>query len=309
MLRTFLLLLLRPIQKTVRTLLRIQLTAPFVWKHIHRLRQYFSTNLGEQQFVSKFDGNIKINITLSDHIEAQIFWQGVQEGDRGEIKLLKSLFSSSDTFLDIGGNVGVFSLIAAKRLTLGAVHAFEPSAYHLSKFKDNLLLNKYENIWIHPVALSNRSQLSKLYFPGAVPGVPKNTGMASRFPFDQPPSEVEDIECVRLDDYLQSISIPRVDIIKIDVEGSEIDVLLGAIKTIGGNRPHVVMEINLEHLSRAGRNAQEVIDYWNALRYCIYTIGHEAELKPIRSATDFAAHQNIYCNPCNTDSSSYLAKL
>lgn len=296
--RFFLLLLLSPVQKIVRTLLSIPFTAPFMWKNVYRVRHYFSTHLNKRPFVTHFDGGTRINISLSDHIESQIFWQGVQEGDRGEVKLLKSVFAPHHTFVDVGGNIGVFSLIAAKRLTRGQVHTFEPSSYHLEKLRANLRLNKFDNVRVHPVALSNQSQSSKLYFPPPEASFLTNTGMASQFCFDQPPSKTEEITCVRLDDYRELISLHRVDVIKIDVEGAEMDVLSGAIETIRTFRPHVVMEINLDHLRRAGRSAREVIDYWNALSYKIFIISHDADLYPIHSVADFASHQNIYCRPC-----------
>lgn len=289
--------LLVPIQKVVRILLHIPFTAKYMWRNVYRVRRYFSRRLDKKPFITCFDRDIKINVSLSEHIESQIFWQGVQEGDRGEVRLLKSLFAPHHTFIDVGSNIGVFSLIAAKRLTRGEVHTFEPSVYHLEKLKANLLLNKLDNVRIHPVALSDKSQSSKLYFPPAAAGFQTNTGMASQFCFDQAPSRTEDITCVKLDDYMESCSIPKVDIIKIDVEGAELDVLAGAVETIRSCRPHVVMEINLDHLRRAGRSAQEVIDYWNAIGYKIFTISHDAELHPIRSVADFATHQNIYCKP------------
>lgn len=291
-------ILLLPIQKIVRALLQLPIAGPSMWRNIHKVRNHFANHLINKRFVTQYDDDIKINVSLSDHIESQIFWQGVQEGDRGEVTLLKSLFAPHHTFLDIGGNIGVFTLLAAKRLTKGAVHTFEPSLYHLEKMKANLQLNKFDNVHIHAVALSNRSAHSTLYFPPTPPGYLTNSGMASQFRFDQPQSKTEDITCVRLDDYMKSCGITSVHLMKIDVEGAEMDVLTGAIETIRSNRPHVVMEIDISHLRRAGRSVQEVIAYWNELQYRIFRIEHDAKLTPICSASDFVEHQNIHCEPC-----------
>jgi len=289
--------LLLPTQKIVRILLSIPLTAPIMWRNIHKVRHYFDIYLNKKTFITHFDRNINIHASLSEHIESQIFWQEVQEGDRGEVKLLKSLFAPHHIFFDIGGNIGVFTLLAAKRLSNGMVHTFEPSPYHLEKLDANLRLNKFENVHVHPVALSNQTQSSKLYLPIEEPGLMRNTGMASLFQLDQVKSKVEEVTCVKLDDYRQKLGIPCADLIKIDVEGAEMDVLEGAIETIGSCRPIVVMEVNLDHLQRADRNIQEVIDYWSHIQYKIFRINHEAELIPLKSAADFEIHQNIYCAP------------
>lgn len=290
-------LLLLPTQKIVRALLLNPSTSAWMWTRIPKLRSYFAKHYGKGRFITHFDGDLKIWASLSDHIESHIFWQEVQEGDRGEVKLLKSLLRPNDVFIDVGANIGVFTLIMAKRLSSGTVHAFEPSPYHTEKLKSNLLLNQINNIHTHAFALSNVHHSSKLYFPPSVDGFLNNTGMASLFQFDQASSRTEKIECVRLDDYAKSHGITCFSIMKIDVEGAEMDVLLGAIESIRRNRPHVVMEINLNHLQRAGRKVQEVIDFWFPLGYEIFRINHDAALSEINTVADFETHQNIYCRP------------
>lgn len=260
-----------------------------------KIREYFSS-LYERRFTTYFENTLKVGISLTDHIESQLFWQGVQEGDRGEVKLLKSLLQPQHVFLDIGANIGAFSLAAADIVSRGEVHAFEPSVYHTEKLYANLLLNQLLNISVHAVALSNVEGTSNLYFPKGT-GTLQNTGMASQFPFDYAHSRVERIKTVRLDDYLEAHDIRKVDVIKVDVEGAELNVLLGGIKTICHHRPHILMEVNHDHLSRANCSAQEIITFWQDLDYELFKIGNSAELTPIRSLCDLDQHQNLYCRP------------
>ncbi len=295
--KLFLPVMLLPMREIVRALLKLPFTKRFMWSNVYKLRRFFAAHVRADSFVTRFDRDIKINVSLSDHIESQVFWQEVQEGDRGEVKFLKSLLAPSHTFIDVGGNIGVFSLIAAKRLTAGMVHTFEPSALHLKKLRANLLLNRFPNVHVHPVALSNQPSRSKLYFLPRQAGSLTNTGMASQFPFNVAPDRIEEITCTKLDDYRQSSFITSVDVIKIDVEGAELDVLFGAIETIRSYRPHVVMEVSVNHLQRARRSLQELIDYWGSLQYRIFRIGHDADLILVNSVPDFVEDQNIYCDP------------
>ncbi len=291
-------LLLLPAQKIVRFLLRTSYTADWMWERLPGVRNYFARRCGKGRFITHFDGGSKIWVSLSDHIESQIFWQEVQEGDRGEVKLLKMLLRPDDIVIDVGANIGVFSLIMARRLPSGTVHAFEPSSYHVEKLKSNLSLNPFRNVQTHALALSDRQHASRLNFPPLLlDGFLNNTGMASQFQFEHSSSKSEEIECVRLDDYAVSRGIVCFDLMKIDVEGAEMDVLLGAVESIQRNRPRVVMEINLNHLQYAGRRIDEVLDFWAALEYEVFRIDHDANLSKVHSSADFQPHQNIYCRP------------
>jgi hypothetical protein len=78
-------LLLLPTRGIVRTLLHIPYTAPFMWRNVHKIRDYYAKHLITKTFVTRYDNDIKLNVSISEHIESQIFWQGVQEGDRGEV--------------------------------------------------------------------------------------------------------------------------------------------------------------------------------------------------------------------------------
>lgn len=289
-------LLLGPAQKIVRSLLFFPFTAEWMWKHLPALRSYFAGRYSKARFITKFDGGSRIWVSPSDHIESQIFWQEVQEGDRGEVKLLKLLLRPDDVFIDVGANVGVFTLIMARRLSNGTVHAFEPSRYHFEKLRSNLLLNQFNNVRVHQLALSNRRHQSKLHFPPSN-GLLSNTGMASQFQFERTFSRTEEIECVSLDEYAASHGIAHIDLMKIDVEGAEMDVLAGAIRSIHRNRPHVVMEVNLTHLKCAGHAIDEVIEFWATLNYEVFRIDDNAALHHVRTAADLVEHQNIYCRP------------
>jgi FkbM family methyltransferase len=220
----------------------------------------------------------------------------VQEGDRGEVKFLKKLLQPEHVFIDVGGNVGVFSLLAAKRVSKGQVHVFEPSPFHLKKLKANVKRNDYSNILIHPFGLFSSECVSKLYFPAIVYGL-QNTGMASQFPFATDVALEETVRCVTLDGYAMNRGFKRIDVMKIDVEGAELDVLEGARRCIRKWRPHVVMEVSREHVERAGRKVDEVIDFWRSMGYAIARIDHDGKLSPISDQREFRAHQNIYCNP------------
>jgi hypothetical protein len=152
------------IQKFCRLALKMPIIDRITWPLVRQVRLHFGKNDSFGPFETTFDGTTRIWVSLCDHIESQIFWQGVQEGDRGEVNLLKSILEPEHVFFDVGANIGVFTLIAARRVKDGRVHAFEPSEFHLKKLQRNVKINGFQNVVINPVGLSNSAAQRDLYF-------------------------------------------------------------------------------------------------------------------------------------------------
>lgn len=286
---------LKILQKLIRLFLNIPIVNRIVWRFIPHVREHFASPKIEP-FITKYDKDIKIWVSLSEHIESHIFWQGVQSADRGEVKLLNSILKPGHIFFDIGANIGVFTLLAAKRVGSGRVYAFEPSKLHLEKLYVNLKLNNFTNIIVNPFGLSNVSGNRDLYIP-AGQGPLRNTGMASFYPVEADSKNyvLEKIFTMRLDDYVESNDINKIDAIKIDVEGAEMDILEGAKITLKRFRPIVMMEVNKIHLVCAGRTLKELMDFWKDLDYSIHIIQNNGGLVPVKEIDDFRESQNICC--------------
>lgn len=282
-------LLLGVLRFLLRLFISVPITSNFAWRLAPLLRERFRS---DHETLAIFDRRIRIHANLSQHIESQIFWHGVQEGDRGKMRLLAQLLRPSDVFLDIGANVGVFSLFGAARLRDGQVHAFEPYEPHLSRFRDNIALNGYRNISVNALALSNEAGRVNLHVP-----LTNNTGMASFFPDegDARQFSTHSVETMTLDAYVARQNIRRVDIIKMDVEGAELQILEGGLRTIKSHSPDILMEVNVDHISRAGSSLAYLIGFFDGIGYEISKIMHDGSTKPIYGPADFDEHQNIHC--------------
>jgi|GEM_PF-828272 len=284
------------VQQIIRNLIKLPIIEKMGWGLAIWLRRFFAKyNIND--FQTTFDKDIKMWVSLSDHIESQIFWQGVQSADRGEVDLLKSILEPEHIFFDIGANVGVFTLIGARRLTLGWVYAFEPSQTHLRRLRANLELNNFKNVKIVPFALSNISNQKKnLYIPQDYSPI-KNTGMASLYPQKDFSNEytVESVLTLTLDDYVLNNGVQKVDVIKIDAEGSEMDILDGGRLTMNKFRPMIMMEVNKVHLQSSGRILKELIEFYKSLDYKIFRILDNGKLLEISKLSEFTDSQNIFC--------------
>jgi FkbM family methyltransferase len=287
------------LQKIVRTSTNIPVVDRFAWKVVPSIRTFFGRRYNGEQILTEYDDGIKMWVSLSNYIESNIFWQGVEEEDRGQVKLLKELLNPDQVFFDIGANIGVITLIAANLLTDGCVHAFEPSEHHLEKLHRNIEVNDFQNVRVNPFGLSDENAVHELYLPNEKEDRIRNTGRATVNEIQDENEEFqkEEIETRRLDSYVQDNNIKRIDFIKIDVEGEELSVLKGGTDTIREYQPKITMELNRNHLDRAGASPQEVLDYWDEQEYSVYRIGYDGEVVPIHGADQFDEHQNLYCCP------------
>lgn len=140
-------------------------------------------------------------------------------------------FSEGDVFWDIGANVGVYSLYAAKVkgvLTL----AFEPASYNHALLCDNIHLNCLDGrISAYELAFSDRSQLGRLRLVDDEPGVAFATVEQ-----DGPGRLEQAILVFSIDDFIDRFSPPFPTHIKIDVDGVEEQILKGATKTLSDAR-------------------------------------------------------------------------
>ncbi len=148
------------------------------------------------------------------------------------ISIVASALPAGAVALDAGANIGFVSIPLAGWLAKknGVVHAFEPQRMLYYALCGAAALNDLSNLKVYNLALGKERKSIKV--PLQDYGAPKDFGMVSL----QNQSEIgahETVEAIRIDD----LDLPRLDFLKVDVEGMEIDVLLGARKTIKRHRP------------------------------------------------------------------------
>jgi FkbM family methyltransferase len=154
-------------------------------------------------------------------------------------------FESSDVFWDIGANVGVFSLYAARQRGL-RVLAFEPSADNYAVLCKNIEINAFEGRVVpYCVALAGGTQLGVLNSPSREMGASLhqfgNKGEASRYWGGNKTSFAQGVVGFSVDDFIYQFSPPFPTRLKIDVDGLEWPILQGAGKSLRDPRLRSVM--------------------------------------------------------------------
>lgn len=165
--------------------------------------------------------------------------------------IVQKYISEGQTFIDIGANIGYYSLLAAKIVgENGRVISFEPDERNFQDLIHNIGLNTFNNISPYQKAVSLRTGMSRLYLSKDEPG-------AHSLEECRDTSESLLVYTVKLDEVTKDM--PVVDFIKIDTEGHEMSVLKGAHETLLKTNA-MMIECWEEGLIKAGSCTQYLLD-------------------------------------------------
>jgi FkbM family methyltransferase len=149
-------------------------------------------------------------------------------------RLVLTLLRPSDVFVDIGGNEGYFSVIAAACVGPGAVHCIEPQSRLREHLKRNFELNGAE-VTLHELAIADRDGSVDLFLRPST-----NTGASSLFRHWKVGSRAERVPCMTLDSFFDRCAIERARLIKIDCEGAEPLIVKGGERIWAAHRVEFV---------------------------------------------------------------------
>lgn len=192
----------------------------------------------DQRFEVPFAGFVYPG-TMSRWIDWIVFFYGAYELD--ELELMRTLMAGQPdaVALDIGANVGHHALYLAS--FCAAVHAFEPYDAVARHMDEKIQLNRLRHIHVHRVGLGERDESLEFFAPqGANTGT--GTFVAGHEAQNNRPAGR--LQIVHADRYLEGLALPKVDLIKIDVEGFELSTLRGLQATLRRHRPVVMLELS-----------------------------------------------------------------
>ena len=190
------------------------------------------------------------NIDLNEAIDYCLFLTGDYEPEL--FNLMKKELSKDDVIIDIGANIGAHSMKLAGHLKEGHVFAIEPTNYAYQKLKTNIELNKKLIRNITPVkAFINGENLDLPKSVSSSWDIRPGINSTHRNPLDVGiEKEITDAKNLTLDQFVLENKIERLNAIKIDVDGHEINVLKGAKNTIHTFSPKLFIEFAPIHFGK-----------------------------------------------------------
>lgn len=210
-----------------------------------------------------------LKMTPGRYIESSIFLHGTWSAHLMEL-MASYLDGAGLAMLDVGANVGATSIPLAKRFPETHFYLFEPHPAVFSDLAGNCGINRLANVTPVNAAVSDRVDL-RLAFYAQRGG--RNMGLSSLKPNpDIKEYDVIEVTGVRIDDYLRHAA-QRIAVIKIDTQGSELDVLKSATETISTHRPVIFFEFESEYFpdpEDERRVRAETLAFFDKHGYALY---------------------------------------
>ncbi|MCX6845863.1 MAG: FkbM family methyltransferase, partial [Verrucomicrobia bacterium] len=153
-----------------------------------------------------------------------------------EMKWFLQQMQPGQTFLDVGANIGIYTLHASRRLGPGGkVHAFEPTSETNVILTHNIAMNHLVNVECHQVALAEHSGI--LYLVAGDRPASNSTAESA----EQAHSGVS-IPATTLDEFCAQQAVPAIDFIKVDIEGGELAFFKGGREALLKHKPVILFE-------------------------------------------------------------------
>jgi len=189
-----------------------------------------------------------MSVDISDYM-GHYFYFGFDDPSN---RALFSQVHNATRIVDVGANIGWTALRMASIAKNGWVMAFEPDPLNHQRCKENVNLNSFENLQLFPVALGSETGHATMEVR-----TPYNFGGNRIIPGG---GEGRLVSLRKLDDMVDEFPDSQIDLLKIDVEGYELEVLRGAAQLIKRCKPILFVELDDNNLRDHGSSAADLVE-------------------------------------------------
>ena len=238
----------------------------FLLKAEKKIKKLFlSTIKTHTSFSGRIGNGLKMIINWNDPADRAFY---LKEFDNTILALIKRHVKNGDVTIDCGAQKGYVSLHLAQAVgATGKVYAFEPDWRSSALLRENIKINKMDNILIRELALGDKEENTEFFLSSQL-------GWSTRYPNEAASKTITQAVVVQvktLDKIFAEESVAlrkkQLSLIKIDCEGSEERVLRGMEVTLKKNSPLIWMEINKRSLSKAGTSKEAIVSLLSSFGY------------------------------------------
>jgi FkbM family methyltransferase len=266
----------------LRTVLKPITRAPFPGRYrlVEVLRPLI---VQDRPIIAKTSDDLVFELDLNDMIQRQIYF-GLY--DKADVSFLNRLVKPGDIVFDVGGNIGFYTLNLARKVgTAGKVHVFEPIPENIMAIERNVELNSLQSsVIINPIAVSSVERELQLYISSRSDNSGWASIVASKFRPD-----CLNVKAISLDAYVAQNDIEHVALIKMDIEGAELQALQGMSQLLGcEDAPMIYFEINPFLLEKQAINPIDVKQFLSSFGFTLYALQKKQMIRVSPAAPEYS---------------------
>ena len=203
-----------------------------------------------------------IVLDLRNEIDSKLYlWSNFEDY---LISFYRKFLRTNDVFLDVGANIGLYTLVSSTVIKKWVVVAFEPNQKLVKQLEKSIVINNITNVNI--VQKWVWSKEGTMSF-----NIAEDPAYSSLWrPHNHNVFKINEIELITLDSFFESSKLSKVDFIKIDVEWAELDVIIWADKTIKRYKPTFSIEVSDETYQNFWYTSKILIEKLQSLWYGVY---------------------------------------
>lgn len=182
----------------------------------------------------------------------------------------------SPVILDIGANIGTYTTWMAKLLPTSKIYSFEAQRLVFQMLCGNLAINNFDNCYTYNMAVGKTNGFITVSEPNYYSNEDFGIFSLIEEKIKEKSGNVYNIPLITIDSFVEMYNIDKVDFMKIDVEGMDLDVLQGATNTISKYKPHIF----IEHSDNRTSILENIVSYLGIDKYNYTVIGNNLLVKP-----------------------------
>ncbi|OGQ61256.1 MAG: hypothetical protein A3G92_07525 [Deltaproteobacteria bacterium RIFCSPLOWO2_12_FULL_38_8] len=231
--------------------------------------------LSHSNVIADFPDGFHMTLNFNSPYEKWLYYHNCE---LDTYTFIKKFLKPGMVFMDCGANMGFYSLVAASSVTSsGHVYSFEPTPSTFARLQKNLNESKFKNIQAFACALGETKGEAHIFQLDSF-----NHGMNTLAPMHKEAIDTATCHVFSLDGMLSEQKIQKPNLIKLDVEGSELAVLRGATKLLKDpSAPTMIIELSPITTSRFGYKPEDIIDFILSVRNFSVEWIHHGKRHPV----------------------------